>query len=147
MRTLSKVFTGLAVLAMAGSVYAQQGPKTVVLSGKLVDLSCATKGMVMMKSDYNALNDTHKTPKGEVASCATMCLRGGQPAAIFADGKIKAVLLANAGLNLYKFAVKDVEIEGFWAGKPENDVKTFMPAKIRVKGTTSWTEVQAAEMH
>ena len=137
----------VALMMSAGLLHAQQGPKTVTISGTLVDLSCAAKGMVMMGSDVNAKNDTHKTPNGEVASCATMCLRGGQPAAIFSDGKIQAVLLANASLNLYKFAVKEVDIEGFYAGSDKDAVKTFMPVKIRLKGTEDWTTVQAAEMH
>ncbi|MCH8333200.1 hypothetical protein IIC65_04645 [Candidatus Sumerlaeota bacterium] len=137
----------VALMMSAGLLYAQQGPKTVTISGTLVDLSCAAKGMVMMGSDFNAKNDTHKTPNGEMASCATMCLRGGQPAAIFSDGKIQAVLLANASLNLYKFAVKEVDIEGFYAGSDKDAVKTFMPARIRLKGTEDWTAVQAAEMH
>ena len=100
-----------------------------------------------MGSDRNALNDTHMTPKGEVASCATMCLKGGQPAGIYSDGKITATLLANASVNLYKFAAKDVDVQGFWAGNDKNTVATFMPQKIRLQGTKEWTEVQTKQMH
>ena len=137
----------ISVTATVGARAQMKKPEKVTIDGTLVDLSCAAKGMVMMGSDVNAKNDTHKTPKGDVAQCATMCLRGGQPAGIFKDGKITTVLLANASLNLYKFAIKNVEIQGFYAGSPKDEVKTFFPEKIRLKGTTDWTDVQTAEMH
>ena len=76
-----------------------------------------------------------------------MCLKGGQPAGLYSNGKITATLLADASQNLYKFAAKDVEIEGFWAGNKKSDVKTFFPAKIRAKGSTKWTEVKSSAMH
>ena len=134
-------------LAAAPSNAQMKKPEMVPISGKVVDLSCAAKGMVMMGSDANALNDEHMTPNGKVASCATMCLKGGQPAGIYSDGKIVATLLANASLNLYKFAAKDVEVQGWWAGQKKDTVKTFVPAKIRLKGTSDWTDVETAQMH
>ena len=134
-----------ALILTVGSLTA--APETTTIKGKLVDLSCAAKGMVMMGSDGNALSDEHMTPNGKMPSCATMCLKGGQPAALYSDGKIQAVLLANASLNLYKFAAKDVEVQGFYAGEKDDAVKTFMPQKIRLKGDSKWTDVQAAEMH
>ncbi|MDK1022440.1 MAG: hypothetical protein QGD90_12480 [Candidatus Hydrogenedentes bacterium] len=139
----------LAFVLVAGVAGAQdmKKPETVTISGKLVDLSCAAKGQAMMGSDTNAINDDHMTPDGKIANCATMCLKGGQPAGIYSDGKLTATLLANASLNLYKFAAKDVEVMGFWAGKKEDKTATFMPAKIRVKGTKEWTEVQTKQMH
>lgn len=124
-----------------------QKPKIVTIAGKVVDLSCAAKGAYLMGTNHNALNDDHMTPNGKMAACATMCLKGGQPAAIYKDDKIVATLLANASLNLYKFAAKDVEVQGWWAGKKKDSVKTFMPAKIRLKGTKEWTEVRTAQMH
>ena len=142
------VFTFVfALVAGVASAQDTKKPETVTISGKLVDLCCAAKGQAMMGSDNNAINDDHMTPKGKMASCATMCLKGGQPAGIYSDGKLTATLLANASLNLYKFAAKDVEVQGFWAGKKKDKTATFMPAKIRVKGTTEWTEVQSAQMH
>ena len=139
----------LVFVLVAGVASAQEmkKPETVTISGKLVDLSCAAKGQTMMGSDNNAINNDHMTPNGKVESCATMCLKGGQPAGIYSDGKLTATLLANASLNLYKFAAKDVEVQGFWAGKKKDKTATFVPAKIRVKGTTEWTEVQTAQMH
>ena len=141
-------------IAMASGAYAQSGdkgkmskPETATISGKLIDMSCAAKGQALMGSDHNAVNDKHMTPTGEVEQCATMCLRGGQPAGIYNNGKITATLLANPSLNLYKFAAKDVDVQGFWAGKSKDRVATFMPAKIRLKGTSEWTDVQAAQMH
>ncbi len=154
MSALNKAVVPVAMLALtfilvAGIAAASETkkPETVTISGKLVDLSCAAKGQAMMGSDHNAVNDDHMTPKGEVENCATMCLKGGQPAGIYKDGKLTATLLANASLNLYKFAAKDVEVMGFWAGKKEDKTATFMPAKIRLKGTKEWTEVQTAKMH
>ena len=150
-RGFSYLVAGVAALVLTSMAHAQEKkmgkPETVTVSGKLVDLSCAAKGQAMMGSDNNALNDTHMTPKGEIASCATMCLKGGQPAGIYSDGKITATLLANASLNLYKFAAKDVDVQGFWAGNGKNEVATFFPQKIRLQGTKEWTDVQTAQMH
>lgn len=135
-------------LAFAGSASAQMGkPETVTISGKLIDLSCSAKGMVMMNSDANARNNDHMTPDGKKEACATMCLKGGQPAGVFKDGKIVATLLANASINLYKFAADDVEIQGFWAGQKQDKVRTFVPGKIRKQGDRDWTDVVIAEMH
>ena len=100
-----------------------------------------------MGSDHNATNDTHMTPKGPKEACATMCLKSGQPAGLYSDGKITATLLADASKNLYKFAAQEVDIEGFWAGKEDNEVKTFVPSKIRAKGGKKWTEVKTGGMH
>ena len=50
-------------------------------------------------------------------------------------------------LNLYKFAAKDVEVQGWWAGQKKDTVKTFVPVKIRLKGTSDWTDVETAQMH
>ncbi len=154
MNAVKKLVVPVAVFALAFSLVAgvasaqdMKKPETVTISGKLVDLSCAAKGQAMMGSDHNAENNTHMTPKGEMANCATMCLKGGQPAGLYSDGKLTATLLANASLNLYKFAAKDVEVMGFWAGKKKDKTATFMPAKIRVQGTTEWTDVQTAQMH
>ena len=150
-RGLTYLVAGVAALMLTTMAYAEEKkmgkPETVTVSGKLIDLSCAAKGQAMMGSDRNALNDTHMTPKGEMASCATMCLKGGQPAGIYSNGKITATLLANASLNLYKFAAKDVDVQGFWAGKGKNKVATFFPEKIRLQGTKEWTDVQTAQMH
>lgn len=156
-KTFILIVTLLIGVSLSGVVQAQAGsaakkmtmkkPVIVTISGKLADLSCAAKGQYLMGSDNNALNDTHMTPKGEMEKCATMCLKGGQPAGIFSDGKVIATLLANSSLNLYKFAAKDVDVQGWWAGNKKNDVKTFFPNKIRVKGTKDWTEVQTAQMH
>ena len=149
-RGLTYLVVGVAALMLTSMAHAEKKmgkPETVTVSGKLIDLSCAAKGQAMMGSDHNALNDTHMTPDGEMASCATMCLKGGQPAGIYSDGKITATLLANASLNLYKFAAKDVDVQGFWAGKNKNEVATFFPQKIRLQGTEEWTDVQTAQMH
>ena len=129
-KTFILIVTLLIGVSLSGVVQAQAGsaakkmtmkkPVIVTISGKLTDLSCAAKGQY---------------------------LKGGQPAGIFSDGKVIATLLANSSLNLYKFAAKDVEVQGWWAGNKKNDVKTFLPTKIRVKGTKDWTEVQTAQMH
>lgn len=134
-------------LAVAPSNAQMPKPETVTISGKLIDLSCSAKGMVMMKSTYNAENNDHKTPDGPKEGCAQMCLKGGQPAGVFQNGKIVATLLANASINLYKWAAEDVEIQGFWAGQKKDNVKTFVPAKIRKSGEREWSEVVIAEMH
>jgi len=78
-------------------------------------------------------------------SCATMCLQGGQPAALFAGNQITAVLACNPRNTLAKYAAQNVEVQGFWAGSG-SDVKPFVPIKIRT-GSGSWQEVDCANMH
>ena len=137
---------GAIGLVLAISASAQMaGPKVVTLSGKVMDLTCAAKGKVMMDSWTNAENDEHKTPDGPQPGCATMCLKGGQPAALFADGKIEAVFGCNPRATLADFAAKDVEVKGFWAGGKKDDI--FIPQQIVAKGSSDWQEVNCATMH
>jgi len=139
-------FAALGAMALSFSASSlQAAPETVTISGSVIDLSCATKGMAMMGSNFNAENNDHKTPKGLKPTCAAMCLKGGQPAALYADGKIKAVFLANASLTLHKYAQKKVDVQGFWGGSKE--IKTFFPMKIRESGSKEWAEVQTSAMH
>lgn len=148
MKLSGKLLGVVAIAAFAFSMTigsATAAPETVTISGTVVDLSCATKGMAMMGSNYNAENNDHKTPKGVMASCATMCLKGGQPAGLYKDGKVVAVFLANAKFTLADYAQKSVEVQGFWGGS--KDINTFFPAKIREAGTTDWVDVQASAMH
>lgn len=145
---LSLAIVAVVMVAIVNPAQSQmKKPDIVTVSGKLIDLSCSAKGQKMMGSDHNALNNDHMTPDGEKKACATMCLKSGQPAGVFKDGKVVATLLASASLNLYKFAAEDVEVQGWWAGKKQNDVKTFFPTKIRKKGSREWTEVMTAQMH
>jgi len=53
----------------------------------------------------------------------------------------------NPSITLYKFASKEVDVEGWFAGSKKDKVKTFFPERIRLKGTKEWTAVVAAEMH
>lgn len=139
-------FAALGALALTLSASSlQAAPETVTVKGSVIDLSCATKGMAMMGSDHNALSNDHKTPKGVMNSCAAMCLKGGQPAALWSDGKISAVFLANPTFTLHKYAHKNVEVQGFWGGS--KDVKTFFPQKIREAGSKEWVDVQTSAMH
>jgi hypothetical protein len=78
-------------------------------------------------------------------SCATMCLQGGQPAALFASNRVTAVLACNPRPTLAKYAAQNVEVQGFWAGDGR-DVKPFVPMKIRA-GSGSWQDVDCATMH
>lgn len=148
MKLSRKLLGVVAIAAFAFSMTigsAVAAPETVTISGTVIDLGCATKGMAMMGSNYNAENDTHKTPKGEMTSCATKCLKGGQPAGLYKDGKVVAVFLANAKFTLSNYAQKNVEVQGFWGGS--KDMNTFFPQKIREVGTSDWTEVQTSGAH
>jgi hypothetical protein len=131
----------LAVAALAFVVGAQAEPKMETLKGTIIDLTCAAKGKGMKDMWVNA-KENHMMPDGKTqANCATMCLKGGQPAALF-DGKgIKAVLACNPRATLSQFSSKEVEIQGFWGGE-----KAFVPVKIRV-GSDAWTDVDCATMH
>lgn len=137
---------GLTVCLAAGLV-AAQGPEMVTLSGKVIDISCGAKAKVMMDTWHNAENDTHKTPAGEAPGCATMCLKSGQPAGLFDGEKIVAVLGCNPKPTLSDFAAVDVDLQGFWAGSDADTARTFVPAKIREKGSSGWEDVDCATMH
>lgn len=79
----------LAVGLLVSEAQAQmKKPTMVTVRGTLIDLTCASKGHGMMNSWHNAQNNDHMTPDGEQKACATMCLKGGQPAALFDKGKI-----------------------------------------------------------
>lgn len=144
-RTFWAVLSVVALL-VAFSATAQMGkPKVVTLSGKVMDLTCASKGKVMMDSWTNAENDEHKTPDGPKPGCATMCLKGGQPAALFSDGKIEAIFGCNPRETLANYAAKNVEVKGFWAGGKKDNI--FIPQQIAAAGSTDWEEVNCATMH
>ena len=136
----------MAVTLMGTELQAQmKQPKEVTLSGTLIDLTCASKGKAMMDSWKNT-EDDHMMPDGNLQKqCATMCLQGGQPAALFSKGQIAAVFACNARGTLAGFAAKSVEVGGFWAGDGK-EVKTFVPMKIR-SGSGSWQDVNCATMH
>ncbi len=144
---LGIVMVALAFVSLFGmNVEAQMGqPDMVSLKGTLIDLSCAAKGNAMMNSWANTKQD-HMMPDGNVQkSCATMCLQGGQPAALFASNQVVAVLACNPRPTLANYAAQNVEVQGFWAGSGP-DVKTFAPTKIR-SGSGSWQDVDCATMH
>lgn len=146
---MKRVLLASLVLAVAitGIATAQMGkPEMVSLSGKVIDLTCSAKGQTMMSSWGNAENDEHMTPDGAKPGCATMCLQGGQPAALFADNSIKAVFGCNPRATLSEYAAQDVEVMGFWAGGADDATKTFVPAKIRTDGG-DWNDVNCATMH
>jgi len=140
------LFVLLVAVAMGPQLHAQmKQPKEVTLSGTVIDLSCAAKGKAMMDSWKNT-EDDHMMPDGNVQKqCATMCLKGGQPAALFAKGEIAAVFACNARGTLSDFAAKSVNVQGYWAGDG-NEVKTFVPMKIR-SGSGSYQDVNCATMH
>ncbi len=145
--TLGLAMVALVLVSLFGmNVEAQMGqPDMVSLKGTLIDLTCAAKGNAMMNSWANTKQD-HMMPDGNVQkSCATMCLQGGQPAALFAGNQVTAVLACNPRNTLAQYAAQDVEVQGFWAGSG-SDVKPFVPMKIRT-GSGSWQEVDCANMH
>ncbi len=146
MKKILFVSLALAVILVAAASAQMNKPKMVNLSGKVIDLTCSAKGKAMMDSWTNAENDEHKTPDGPKPGCATMCLKGGQPAALFANNAIKAVFGCNPKATLANYAAQDVEVMGFWAGGKKDSTKTFMPAKIRSEGG-EWEEVNCATMH
>lgn len=122
-------------------------PDMVTLSGKVIDMTCASKGKAMMDSWHNAENNEHKTPEGPKPGCAEMCLKGGQPAGLFDNGKIVAAFGCNPRNTLANFASQDVEVMGFWGGSKKDAARTFIPAKIRAAGGSDWQDVDCATMH
>ncbi|MFQ5739225.1 MAG: hypothetical protein ACE5JX_09435 [Acidobacteriota bacterium] len=149
------VLSGLAATVLVSSFFVAdvQGqmmkmmkPKMVTLKGTVIDLTCSAKGKAMMNSWHNAKSDDHMTPDGPKKTCATMCLKGGQPAALFSGDSITAVFACNPQATLSNFAQDNVEVRGFWAGDGTS-VKTFVPQKIRKSGSGSWQDVNCATMH
>ncbi|MDA2928172.1 hypothetical protein MYX78_13260 [Acidobacteria bacterium AH-259-G07] len=145
------LITALAIMVLAMSFFGtdlkaqMKKPKMVTVSGTIIDLTCASKGHAMMDNWYNAKNDDHMTPMGKKESCAVMCLKGGQPAALFSGNKITAVFSCNPRATLADYAAKRVEVQGFWAGDGK-DVKAFVPMKIR-SGSGTWQDVDCETMH
>ena len=145
--TLGFAMVALVLVSLFGmNVEAQMGqPDMVSLKGTLIDLTCAAKGNAMMNSWGNTKQDHMMADGNMQKSCATMCLQGGQPAALFASNRVTAVLACNPRPTLARYAAQNVEVQGFWAGSG-SDVKPFVPMKIRT-GSGSWQDVDCATMH
>ena len=103
-------------------------PEMTTLSGRVIDLTCASKGNAMM-NNWRNVEGNHMMPTGEMKSCATMCLKGGQPAALFSGGQITAVFSCNPQATLSNYAAQSVEVQGHWAGAGAA-VKPFVAMKI-----------------
>ena len=110
--------------------------ETVVLRGRIVDLTCAVNGKIMTGTWNNVAAD-HMMADGNIQkACGTMCLKGGQPAALFSDNQITAVFACNpqgteeAFYYLAKYLATPVEVEGHWA-EGGADTKIFVPARVR----------------
>ncbi len=94
--------------------------------------------------------------------CATLCLLGGQPAALFSDNKITAVFACNPqgsgaaphqGYTLAGNVAQASEVEGYWLdGNAETGL--FVPLKIRRAiltaerryGSGGWLELDCGAM-
>jgi len=159
----------LAILVLATSlvrtrVKAQENdPQTVILKGRLIDLTCAVKGQIRTGA-WNNIAEDHMMEDGNLQkACATLCLMGGQPAALFSDNKITAVFACNPrgtgtaphqGYTLAGNVAQDSEVEGYWL---DNQAETglFVPLKIRRAiltaerryGSGGWRELDCGNMH
>ena len=133
-----------------------QEPETVVIRGRVVDLTCAVKGKVMTEA-WNNVGQDHMMADGNIQKgCAAMCLTGGHPAALFSDNAIKAVFACNprgSGVSEYtlaKYAAAPVEFQGYWAS-----AGVFVPQKVRRTtlsvesryGSGGWRTLDCAIMH
>ncbi|MCH8016463.1 MAG: hypothetical protein IH917_07560 [Acidobacteria bacterium] len=135
--------TVLAVSFFGAGIKAQtELPDRVTVRGTVIDLNCASTGKALTGSWKNTELD-HLMADGTIQkNCLEMCLKGGQPAALFSRGKITAVLACNPRgggdiqrgdqhgnpHNLIKYAGAPVEVEGFWA---DEDTKLLVPVRIR----------------
>lgn len=140
---------GLAAVALVVSASAPEltagKPPVVTVSGIVIDLTCASKGKAF-RGDWENINEDHVMSGGKIMKgCATMCLKGGQPAALFANNKIVATFACNPRATLSNYAADHVDVQGFWAGDGQKD--TFIPQKIRKKGNPDWSNVNCATMH
>jgi len=146
-KSIVAVLTVAFLLVAGASLAGMNKPEMVTVSGKVIDITCTAKGRAMMGKWGNAQGDTHMTPDGEKKACATMCLKGGQPAGLFDGDQISAVLACNPRATLSDYAAQDVDLQGFWAGGPNDAAKSFVPTKIRSKGDSEWKDVNCATMH
>ncbi len=121
-------------------------PTTTTLFGRLVDLTCASRGIAQRGSWQHAENH-HATEAGEIQACATQCLKAGQPAALFDGKKITAVFACSPQKTLADYAAQEVEVQGFWAGTKKDAARAFVPKKIRRKNETGWITVDCGYMH
>ena len=82
MKKLYALVSAAAVVVVSGlSAFAA----TETVTGKLIDQSCYSH-------DKNATGNDHKMGGKEVAGCAAMCAKKGQPVALLtSDGKVYAV--------------------------------------------------------
>lgn len=132
-------------LALTFSASAQMQPKMATVRGNIVDLTCSAKAYAMGMKWANTKED-HMVEGGKMQKdCATMCLKGGQPAAVFNGSTLTAVLACDPRQSLAGYSSQQVELQGFWGGDSK-DVKTFVPQKIRA-GSGAWKDVACAEQH
>lgn len=153
MRKMNSVYSvGLALAAVLVVAYGASAqmkppmmPKMATVKGTLVDMTCSSKAYAMgMK--WASTKEDHMLEDGKMQTgCATMCLKGGQPAALFSGDSLTAVLACDPKQSLAAFSSKDVELQGYWAGDGKS-VKSFVPQKIRA-GSGAWSDVACAEIH
>ncbi len=159
----------LAILILATSlirtrVKAQENdPQTVILKGRVIDLTCAVKGKVAMGA-WNNIAQDHMMADGNLQKgCASLCLLGGQPAALFSDNQITAVFACNPqgsgvaphqGYTLAGNVAQASEVEGYWLDD-KAETGLFVPLKIRRAiltaerryGSGGWLELDCGPMH
>ena len=161
---MSLAVTGLATSFWRTSLTVQANdPQTVILKGRVVDLTCAVKGKVAMGAWNNIALD-HMMADGNLQKgCATLCLLGGQPAALFSDNKITAVFACNPrgtgtaphkGYTLAGNVAQDSEVEGYWV-KDTTETGIFVPLRIRRAiltaerryGSGGWLKLDCGAIH
>ena len=138
-------------------------PQTVTVEGWLLDLTCAVKGQIMTGA-WDNIGEDHMMEDGNLQkACATLCLMGGQPAALFSDNKITAVFACNPrgtgtaphqGYTLAGNVAQDSEVEGYWLDD-QAGTALFVPLKIRRAiltaerryGSGGWRELDCGNMH
>ncbi len=159
----------LAILVLVMSFFktrakAQENdPHSVILKGRVIDLTCAVKVKVAMGA-WNNIAQDHMMEDGNLQKgCATLCLLGGQPAALFSDNKITAVFACNPrgsgaaphqGYTLAGNVAQASEVQGYWVDdKAETGI--FVPLKIRRAiltaerryGSGGWLELDCGPIH
>ena len=94
-----------------------------------------------------ATQQDHTTEDGTIEQCAKTGLENGNPAALWNGKKIVAVFACNPRMTLANYAASKVDVQGFWAGFKKDDVKSFVPRKIRLQGTKVWNKVDCQYLH
>ncbi len=137
--TLAAAALLLSVTTVAITPSSQAGdmmkmPDPITVKGTLIDTKCYSMNAM------NAGND-HKTPKGDMPSCATACAAMGIPVGVLDNKGNVTVIVAPANIFADHMA-KTAKVTGM----PALNGGGVIADKVQVKDGGKWTEVKVTTM-